>query len=198
MSEASRARRSRSPFAPGGSIWGLKNRLLQILVRYAPGAMTVRVWMHRQRGVHIGEGCFISTDALIETSKPHLVWIGDRVDIGVRAMILAHFRGGIKADRKEFEAETISVRIEDDVTIGAGAIILRNVTVGRGSVVTAGSVVSRSVPPLTMVSGNPAKPVARCGVSMSQATSIWEFYKQLRPISSERPATAPAQPKGTT
>jgi acetyltransferase-like isoleucine patch superfamily enzyme len=198
MTEATRRRKSRSPFAPGGWVWGLKNRVLQILARYAPGASNVRVWMHRQRGVHIGEGCFISTDALIETSKPHLVWIGDRVDIGVRAMLLAHFRGGIKADRKEFDADAVSIRIEDDVTIGAGAIVLRNVTVGKGAVVTAGSVVSRSVPPMTMVSGNPAKPVARCGISMSQAGSIWEFYKHLRPLGGERSSSSATQPKGTT
>lgn len=177
-------RRRGGPFAPGGAIWGMKNRLLQVLVRYAPGATSLRVWMHRSRGVHVGENCFISTDALIETSKPHLVWIGNGVDVGVRATILAHFRGGIKADRKENEADAISVRIEDDVLIGAGAIVLPNVTIGHGSVITAGSVVSRSIPPMVMASGNPAKPVARCGVALGRETPLWEFYKKLRPLPS--------------
>jgi acetyltransferase-like isoleucine patch superfamily enzyme len=165
-----------------GILWGAHNRLMQVLVRFAPGAWTLRVWMHRSRGVHIGANCFISTDALIETSRPYLISIGDRVDIGVRCMILGHFRGQIKADRKEYKPTDYSVRIEDDVVIGAGAIILPNVTIGKGAVVAAGSVVSRSVPPMTMVSGNPAKPVAKCGVALGTTTPVFEFFKKLRPI----------------
>ena len=165
-----------------GIVRGLLNRLFLSIARYAPGAESFRVWLHRCRGVTIGEECFISTDALIETSRPYLVSIGNRVDIGVRSTILAHYRGQIKADRKEYSAEDFSVIIEDDVVIGAGVIILPNVKVGHGSVVTAGSVVTRSVPPLTMVSGNPAKPVAKCGVPLGRHTPVFEFFKQLRPI----------------
>lgn len=172
-------------FGMRGALWGMYNRILQILVRFAPGAETLRVWMHRSRGVHIGENCFISTDALIETSRPYLVFIGNGVDIGVRCMILAHYRGQIKADRKEYTPKDYSVRIEDDAVIGAGAIILPNVTIGHGAVVTAGSVVSRSVPPLTMVSGNPAKPVAKCGLPLGRNTPVFEFFKNLKPIKSK-------------
>ena len=54
--------------------------------------------------------------------------------------------------------------IEDNVWIGAGAIILPGVTVGKGSVVGAGSVVTRNVPPFTVVAGNPARPIGRTDV----------------------------------
>jgi acetyltransferase-like isoleucine patch superfamily enzyme len=47
--------------------------------------------------------------------------------------------------------------IEDDVWIGAGAIILDGVCVGRGAVVAAGAVVSKDVSPHTVVGGVPAK-----------------------------------------
>jgi acetyltransferase-like isoleucine patch superfamily enzyme len=76
----------------------------------------------------------------------------------------------------------VSVRIEDDVFIGPGAIILPNVTIGHGAVVHAGSVVTRSVPPLTMVRGNPAEPVARCGVPLGRSTPLRQFYRQLQPL----------------
>ncbi len=165
---------------------GILNRSFLILARYAPGAESFRVWLHRCRGVTIGDNCFISTDALIETSRPYLVRIGNGVDIGVRSTILAHYRGQIKADRKEYAADDYSVTIEDDVVIGAGALILPNVTIGHGSVVTAGSVVTRSVPPMTMVSGNPAKPVAKCGVPLGRRTPVFEFFKNLKPLSSAR------------
>jgi acetyltransferase-like isoleucine patch superfamily enzyme len=48
------------------------------------------------------------------------------------------------------------VRICDDAWIGAGAMVMRGVTVGEGSVVAAGAVVTKDVPPLTIVAGNPA------------------------------------------
>src|SRR5436190_7231230 len=114
---------------------GLKNRLLQMLARSAPGATTWRVRLHRWRGVKIGRDVWIGYDAMIETSYPHLVTIGDRSTIGIRATIIAHNR------------EQKGVVIEEDVTIGAGAIILPNVKIGRGAIVTAGSVVSKSVAP---------------------------------------------------
>ncbi len=51
------------------------------------------------------------------------------------------------------------VVIEDDVFIGARAIILKGVTVGRGSVIGAGAVVTKSVPANSIAAGNPAKVV---------------------------------------
>jgi len=49
--------------------------------------------------------------------------------------------------------------IEDDVWLGAGAVITDGVRVGRGAVVAAGAVVTRDVPPHTVVGGVPAKPI---------------------------------------
>ena len=54
-----------------------------------------------------------------------------------------------------------SIVIEDGAWIGAGAIILPNVVVGARSVVGAGSVVTRSVPPGCVVAGNPARLLRR-------------------------------------
>jgi acetyltransferase-like isoleucine patch superfamily enzyme len=159
---------------------GAANRLLQVIALYVPGSMTTRPTLHKLRGVRIGEGTFIGTDALIETSQPHLVSIGKGVVIGIRCVIIAHFRGAVSSDRP-------SVIIEDDVFLGPGAIILPHVTIGRGAVVMAGSVVSRSVPPMTMVQGNPARAVATCGVPLGMTTPLGEFFRQLKPIRPARP-----------
>lgn len=51
------------------------------------------------------------------------------------------------------------VLIEDDVWIGAGAIILPGVKIGKGSVIAAGSVVTKDVPPYTVVAGVPARKI---------------------------------------
>lgn len=149
---------------------GAWNRLLQAIALYVPGATTTRVWLHRMRGVKIGDGTFISTAAIVETEHPELVSIGERTSIGIRAVIIAHFW------------THLGVHIGDDVFIGPGAIIMPGVRIGNGAVVTAGSVVTKSVPDLTMVRGNPAVAVARCSLPLGVATPIDEFTRGLRPI----------------
>jgi acetyltransferase-like isoleucine patch superfamily enzyme/acyl carrier protein len=158
---------------------GLKNRLLQCIALYIPGNKTSRVWLHRRRGVSIGRNVSIGLSALIETAYPRLVSIGDNVTIGVRVVIIAHFRDSTFQSRV---LDRPTVRLEDDVYLGPGVIVLPNVTIGRGSVVSAGSVVTGSVPPHTLVQGNPAKPVARCGVSLGGGVPYEQFLRQLTPI----------------
>lgn len=153
-----------------GFISGLKNRVLQNIARSAPGATSLRVKLHRWRGVKMGTGVWIGYDAIIETSHPDYVTIKDGASIGIRAVIIAHFR------------EIRGVVIEEDASIGPGAIIMPNVTIGRGSVVTAGSVVTKSVPPMTMVQGNPAKAIAKVGVPLKMNISLREFSQKLRPV----------------
>jgi serine acetyltransferase len=157
---------------------GVKNRLLQILALYAPGATTVRVLLHKLRGVSIGEGTFIGTAAIIETAYPQLVSIGNNVGIGIRAVIIAHFRESTDRGKVTYKP---TVQIGNDVHVGPGVIILPNVTIGDGAVVGAGSVVSQSIPPRMMVQGNPARPVARCGIPL-RGNSYEDFLRQLTPF----------------
>ena len=152
---------------------GTANRLLQLIARIAPGAQTLRVRLHRARGVRIGKRVWIGYDVILDTSYGHLITIEDGASVGVRVTVIAHFR------------ESEGVRIEQDAFIGPGAIILPNVVIGRGAVVTAGSVVTRSVPPMTVVQGNPAVPVAQCTTPLTVDISIKEFSRRLRPISAQ-------------
>lgn len=158
---------------------GLKNRVLQHLARIMPGAQTLRVSLHRARGVHIGKGVWIGYDVVLDTSRPHLITIEDGSSIGMRVTVIAHFR------------ETQGVRIERDAFVGPGVIILPDVVVGQGAVITAGSVVTQSVPPMTVVQGNPAVPVARCGIPLGKDVSVKEFSRRLKPLASRVPS-----PKG--
>lgn len=146
------------------------NRLLQILARFSPGATTLRVWLHRRRGVRIGKGVWIGYDAIIETSYPYLVEIQDDAVVGIRATIIAHFR------------ESRGVVIEKGAFLGPGVIVMPNVRVGQGAVVTAGSVVTVSVAAMTLVQGNPARPVANLGVMLDSHTSLKQFLKCSRPL----------------
>lgn len=158
-----------------GSLRGLKNRLLQVLARLSPGATTLRVRLNRWRGVHIGKDVWIGYDAIIETSYPDLVTICDRSAIGIRATIIAHNR------------EQKGVMIEEDATLGPGVIVLPAVTIGRGAMVTAGSVVTKSVPPMTMVQGNPAQAIATVQVPFGMNVTVKQFAKGLRWFPSSQP-----------
>jgi acetyltransferase-like isoleucine patch superfamily enzyme len=149
---------------------GAINRICQHLARIMPGARSLRISLHRARGVHIGQGVWIGYDVILDTSRPHLIIIEDRASLSMRVTVIAHFR------------ETQGVKIEEDAFIGPGVIILPNVVIGRGAVVTAGSVVTQSVAPMTVVQGNPAVPVAKCGIPLSEKVTLKEFSRRMRPL----------------
>jgi serine acetyltransferase len=162
---------------PEEPLWrGMFSRICQLLAKFAPGAQSLRVMLHRARGVKIGKRVWIGYDVILDTARPDLITIEDGVSISMRATVIAHF--------KEYRG----VRIEQDAFIGPGAIILPNVVVGRGSVVTAGSVVSQSVPPMTVVQGNPAVAVAKCGVPFRFDISMKTFSRNLKGLKSAKPA----------
>ncbi len=163
---------------------GLKNRIFQIVALYAPGFKTTRIWLHRMRGVSIGKNVSIGLSVLIETAYPKLVYIGNNVSIGMRTIIIGHLRDSTVQARAN---HLHTVRLEDDVYIGPGVIILPNVTIGKGAVISAGSVVSRSIPERTLVRGNPAMPIAHCGVSLGGGVSYEQFLRHLTPIKENRP-----------
>jgi len=168
------------------AISGLKNRLLQSLAMALPGGGWLRVQLHRLRGVKVGRGVFIGYQVLIETAHPEEVTIGDRVIIGVRSTILAHF------------SDLTGVRVENDVYIGAGALILPGVTIGAGAVVSAGSVVTTSVPPMTVVQGNPAKRVAICRIPLGQHTPRLEYIRNLQRVNDKPALTSVGNENGAT
>lgn len=94
-----------------------------------------------------------------------LVEIGDRVVIGADVIVTDTDFHDLRPEKRciidqdSYGARTASVKIDSDVFIGSRAIILKGVRIGHGAVIGAGAVVSKSVEPLTIVAGNPAKKV---------------------------------------
>lgn len=150
---------------------GLLNRILQMLTMLLPGGQSLRVSLHRVRGVKIGRNVWISYNVVLETGFPQLITIDDSAFIGVGVIVIAHFKEARRG-----------VRIGKQVFIGPGVIILPDVEIGDGAVVTAGSVVTSSVPAMTLVQGNPAVPIARCGVPLCPDTPLKEFTRRLKPL----------------
>ena len=113
--------------------------------------------------VSIGSNCGINHGVFILGANR--IEIGSYVVLSARCMLID---SGLKLSNfatEEFPPHTSNfIKIEDGVWIGAGAIILPGVTLGKKSVVGAGSVVTRDVPPFTVVAGNPARPIGRTDV----------------------------------
>lgn len=117
-----------------------------------------RVYVHgwfkvgNARNISIGSGCSINEGVYL-LGRCRIV-IGNEVTLSARAMLID---SGLKVGVDERAHEDGPITVEDGAWIGAGAIVLPNVCIGRKSVVGAGSVVTRDVPPYTIVAGNPAR-----------------------------------------
>ena len=94
------------------------------------------VSLHATRLIRIGRNCLLAANVSLLDSDGHGVSL---------------------ADRGAANPTSAPIVIEDDVWIGVNAIILKGVTIGRGAIVAAGSVVTRVVAPMTLVGGNPAR-----------------------------------------
>lgn len=118
------------------------------------------VFATREAGavIRVGVDCGFSGAAIVAASR---IEIGDRVMVGSNATIVDTDFHPLSPLARRTHARPVArpVRIEDDVFIGTQAMILKGVTVGRGAVVGAGAVVTRDVPPFTIVAGNPARVV---------------------------------------
>ena len=108
----------------------------------------------RRSGLGIGAYSRINRDCCLDARGP--LRIGDNVSVSPEVVILTAQH---QVANETFAVELRPVTIEDHVWIGTRAMIMPGVTLGRGSVVAAGAVVSRDVAPLTIVAGVPAKPV---------------------------------------
>lgn len=109
----------------------------------------------RHIGVTIGKGCRIATRNW--SSEPYLITIGDHVQVTRHVSIYTH--GGGHAIRNTIPDFDVfgKVVIEDWAYIGAFSQIMPGVTIGKGAIVAAGSVVTKSVASGTVVGGNPAR-----------------------------------------
>ena len=108
-------------------------------------------------GLRIGNNSNIGPYSYIGCSG--YIDIGDNVMISPRVSIYSENHNFDDADVPMIDQGVTRsfVKIEDDCWIAANALILAGVTVGRGAVVAAGSVVTKDVPPNCVVAGNPAK-----------------------------------------
>lgn len=108
-----------------------------------------RVNYFRIMGIKVGKGCSISMYAHLDVRRGKIS-IGNNVNIARGANILSHI--GFQPTK---EGEVTIV--EDNAIIFVNAIVFPGVRIGKNSIVGAGSVVMKDVPPNVVVLGNPAR-----------------------------------------
>ena len=131
------------------------DHFLQVVSRVVPYS-GIRVKLHRLRGVKIGKGVHIGALVTIDDVYPNFVIIEDGVSLAGQNFILTHNKP-LEYHKHLSEACLAPVRIKKNAWIAIGVIILPGITVGEGAIVASGSVVTKDVPPYTLVGGVPAK-----------------------------------------
>lgn len=107
------------------------------------------------KNVHVGPGTIIGQDALLDGRRG--IYFGANVNLGGEVAIFT-LQHDIRSPT--FAAIGGSVTIGDRAWLSFRTTILPGITIGEGAVVAAGAVVTRDVPPYTMVAGIPAKMIA--------------------------------------
>lgn len=144
--------------------------------------VTLRANTDQSPGIRLGERVSIN-DAVVINANRGQVTLGERSWLG--PFCLVYGNGGVTIGRNVLVAGHTSINtvshgiercdipmndqplridpvvIEDDVWIGLNAVVLQGVTIGRGSVVGAGAVVNRSIPPWSIAVGVPARIIGR-------------------------------------
>lgn len=107
------------------------------------------------KNIHLGRGVFVNAGCKFQDQGG--VYLGDRVLVGHNVVLATLNHDLDPAHRADMLPAPI--RVGDDVWLGSGSIVLPGVTIGEGAVVAAGAVVTRDVPPRTVVAGVPARVV---------------------------------------
>lgn len=118
--------------------------------------------------VSFGAHCTVNPYAMISGK----VSCGDGVRIASHVSLVGFNHGYDDPDTPIYKQkhETLGITIEDDVWIGANAVVVDGVTIGRGAVIAAGAVVSKDVPSMAIVGGVPAKVLRYRGRSRRDET----------------------------
>ncbi len=107
-----------------------------------------KIWS--AKNINIGDRVLISHNVNIHDNNSHPLNAIERHEHFKKMLFEGHPSNGVSFNEK-------AINICDDVWIGFNSIILKGVTIGKGAIIAAGSVVINDVEPYTIVAGNPAR-----------------------------------------
>jgi acetyltransferase-like isoleucine patch superfamily enzyme len=140
--------------------------------------------------VRLGKNVFINFNSVFLDTC--LTTIGDRTLVGPNVSFYSGTHPLDPVVRQGTRGPELGkeIHVEQDCWIGGNVVILPGVTIGRGSVVGAGSVVTKSVPAFTVVAGNPARVIRKIDTAMDPAQSgaEWSGWSDKQAESAVAPA----------
>ena len=143
---------------PPSRLFPLRRQALRLAgVNVAHGACVCgRGWIYGRGVLEIGLNSWLSPGVIVTTHPDAPVRIGANCDVGHGAEFItgSHLIGG--PGRRAGQGTALPITVGDGSWIGTGARILGGVSIGRGCIVAAGAVLTRSVPDNTLVAGVPA------------------------------------------
>lgn len=115
----------------------------------------------RSKEITIGENCIIRfpRSTFIDLTRPHLISIGNRVDMNINFKIYTHDWAShvFIGKYNQMVNSSGSVTIGNNIYFGADCTVLKGVSIGDNCIIGAGSVVTKSIPPNSVAVGNPCK-----------------------------------------
>ncbi|GGD49823.1 acyltransferase [Muriicola marianensis] len=155
--------------------WILKLYLIKGKQSNIMSGVTVLNKSFKRGKITIGDNCIINSGCILD-GRGGFLKIGNNVDIakGVWIFTIGH-------DPHSDMHDTISkdVIIHDHVWLASRAIILPGVVIGKGSVVAAGSVVTKDVPPSSIVAGNPARVIGKRKSALRYRNNFFPYLDMI-------------------
>lgn len=144
-------------------------RILKYLARQIPG-FQLRNILLRAAGYNIGRNVYIGEDLIIidEMKDKGKLTIGNRVAIAERVTLILSSKPNFSNILPYAPTAYGPIVIQEDAWIGTGVIVMPNISIGKGAIVGAGSIVTKDVPIYTIVVGSPARPVRKLAITDSQ------------------------------
>lgn len=170
-------------------------RLLEELLGAVGEGTRVRPPLHVDYGTNISIGRETFVNFGLTVLDVCEVRLGDHVQIGPHVQLLCPTHPLNPTDRRRGWEGGLPITIEDNVWLGGGAIVMAGVTVGHDSVVGAGAVVTRDVPPFSVAVGSPARVIRTIDPSeRSGQYALENFPAEYREqVRAEEAGTAPEE-----
>lgn len=138
------------------SYFSTRKKVLRRLFHFLPN-MSSRLWCLRKMGVFVGKNVGITSDLYISDRSidKNLLIIEDRVEIASGCRIITTTGPKFSRLKTVYPIIAEKVIIKNDVWVGTNVTILQGVTIGEFSIIGAGCIVDRDIPPFSVTSGNP-------------------------------------------
>lgn len=160
---------------PATRCYPLKSWLLRrsgIMIHPTARIASSVLFCSSQVNVVIGKDVFIGHEVLI-SGGDSTITIGDYVDIAPRVVIVSGTHQiDMHGEHSAGEGYSLDIQIEDGVWVGASSTIIGGVTIGKKSIIAAGSTVVTSIPPYVLAAGTPCRPIKKWDPSLNKMVRI--------------------------